>query len=70
MKYYLITLDSEQDDKGEWVRVARNPEIVDCEYAALDPLEALEGLDRLRESILSDIPAGMRSVHVDSWGVR
>lgn len=70
MKYYVVTLDSEPDDKGEWVRVARNPEIVDCEYAALDPLEALDGLDRLRESILSSMPAGIYSQDASSWGGR
>lgn len=68
IKYYIVTLDSEQDDRGEWVRVARNPEIVDCEYAALDPLEALDGLDQLRASILSSMPADVYDA--SSWGGR
>lgn len=70
MKYYVVTLDSELDNRGEWVRVARNPEIVDCEYAAIDPLEALDGLDQLRASILSSMPAGIYSEDSSSWGVR
>lgn len=70
MKYYIITLDSELDSNGVWVRVARNPEIVDCEYAALDPLEALDGLDRVRASILSSIPVGAFSENVEPGGDR
>lgn len=65
-KYYITTLDSELDDSGDWVRVARNPEIVDCEYVALDPLEALNGLDRVRTSIL--LSARAYSGDIDARG--
>jgi predicted RNase H-like HicB family nuclease len=52
---YILTMESIRRPDGEWVRRASYPELPDCVAEAESPIDAIEQLDQLRRTQITEM---------------